>query len=325
MKKPLVSVIIPNWNGEKLLRKNLPKILTAVPKSTEVIVIDNGSMDGSVQYINELAGYGLRPACRPVCRQGRRGRVKRKEKRNSQHGTRDRITIKLVKNKKNLGFIKACSQGVKIAKGEFIVLLNNDVIPEKNFLKPALVHFKDKNVFAVSFNENKFGWAKIWWRVGFIHHGVGGAGDKSHLSAWANGGSAVFRKSMWKELEGFDELYEPFYWEDFDLGYRAWANGWKIIWEPAAKVVHKHEATISKLDKYFVGQIKERNQLLFIWKNITDPWLKFTHLFGLLFRVLMGPNYLKVVFSALKQYSHFGKPKNKNQKLSDKEILNMFK
>ena len=55
MAKPKVSVVITNWNGEKLLKKNLPKVLKAVPKGVEIIVVDDGSTDGSVEYLKSVA------------------------------------------------------------------------------------------------------------------------------------------------------------------------------------------------------------------------------------------------------------------------------
>jgi len=294
MKK--VSVIIPNWNGEKLLEKNLPRVLKALPAGTEVIIIDNGSVDRSVNYLERI---GFSPS----------GKGK----------------LVLVKNKKNLGFAYACGQGVKLAQGEIVVLLNTDVIPKKGFLTSVMKLFADKKVFAVSFNERQFGWSKLWWRGGFIHHGVGGRGKRPHPSAWASGGSAAFRKSYWRKLNGFDLLYEPFYWEDFDLGFRAWANGWKVLWDPQAVVEHKHEASTSKVSQGYVSMIKERNQLLFIWKNITNPWWRLTHFFGLIFRVLMGPNYIKVIWAAIGQYRRHGRPKFVGQVFTDQQVVSLLR
>ena len=312
-----ISVIIPSWNGEKLLRKNLPKVLRVLPENTEVIVVDDGSTDGSVEFIKSLTSSRVNEL-----------RKKKKKKNslitNSLINNKE-LSIKLIENKKNRGFIYSCNQAVKEARGEFVVLLNNDVIPKKGFLDSALRHFEDSKVFAVSFNEQQFGWAKIWWRGGFIHHGVGGTGRRAHISAWASGGSAVYRKSIWQELGGFDPLYHPFYWEDFDLGYRAWKAGYKIVWEPKAIVYHRHESTISKIDRNYVNLIRERNQLLFIWKNIDDFWLRLSHPFGLLLRASTGPNYLKVIWAAWKQYRKFGRPKGKEKVRSDREILKLFK
>jgi len=291
-KKAIVSVIIPTWNAEKILRKNLPKILAALPVDAELIVIENGSTDNSSQLLKEIA---------------------KKDKR-----------LKPILKKENLGFIDGCKLGADCAQGDFLVFINNDVIPEPGFLFPALNHFKDKDVFAVSFNEPQFGWAKIWWRGGFIHHGIGGSGKEAHISAWASGGSSIVRRSMWEKLGGFDPLFAPFYWEDFDLSYRAWKRGWKTIWEPNSVVHHKHESTISKLDKSHVDLIKERNQILFAWKNISDPLLRLSQPFGITLRIMTGPNYLKVFVAAIIQWLKLGK-KDKVQIRTDREIFNLFR
>ncbi len=288
MAKSNISVVIANWNGEKLLRKNLPATMAVLPKGTEIIIIDNGSSDDSLNYLKNIKG------------------------------------IELIANKENLGFSRACHQGINRARGEFIVLLNTDVLPQKDFLEAALKNFQDPQVFAVSFNEEKYGWAQIWWRGGFIHHGVGGYSKKPHISAWASGGSMVLRKSLWRQLGGFDLLYEPFYWEDFDLGYRAWKAGFKIIWEPKAIVGHEHEASTSKFSRDYVTLIKERNQLLFIWKNIDNFWWRFSNIFGMMLRATFGPNYLKVIFSALAQYRRHGKPRAAKGKLTDQQVVALF-
>lgn len=289
--KKKISVVIPTWNGQKLLEKNLPKVMAALPRGTEVVVVDDGSTDKSIDYLKTLKSK----------------------------------TLKLIFNKKNKGFIYSVNKGFRQAGGDFVVLLNNDVVPQNNFLTNALSHFADPKVFAVSFNEPQFGWAKIWWRGGFIHHGVGEPAKKPHVSAWASGGSAIFRKSIWNKLKGFDPLYAPFYWEDFDLGYRAWKQGYKIIWEPNSVVKHKHESTVSQIDSSYVDLVKERNQLLFIWKNIDSKFLKFSNVFGIILRIILGPNYLKVFWAARKRYLKFNKPKIAACQLTDHQVLNLFK
>jgi GT2 family glycosyltransferase len=289
------TILIPTWNGKDLLQKNLPRVLDKISSQDEVLVIENGSIDGSVDYLKSI----------------------------------DNPQLRVIFNEQNLGFIKGCNQGAKQARGKYLFLLNNDVYPQENFLQPALKHFKKKDVFAVSVNETGdewSGWAKFYWQKGFFNYQPGGQPDHAHISGWASGGGAIYRLSMWEELNGFDMLYHPFYWEDLDLAYRAWQNGWRILWEPEAKVVHHHESTISQLDQRHVDLVKQRNQLLFIWKNINDSQLKSEHYRGLVKRVLMGPNYSKVIFTALKRYLTFkNKKKIKNPKRSDKEIFDLFK
>ncbi len=288
------SIIIPNWNGEKLLKKNLPAVFQS--KAKEVIVVDNGSKDGSVALLKIL------------------------QKQYSQ--------LKVIFNQKNLGFAKAVNQGVKVAKGEIVVLLNNDVVPEADFLKPLVKDFQDKEVFAVSLNEPQWSWAKGKWVKGFIEHQVGPKTKKTHLSFWASGGSAAFRKSIWLKLGGLDEIFAPFYWEDIDLSYRAWKRGFKILWEPQSVVHHQHESTIgSKFSQRYVDLISQRNQLLFIWKNITNLKMRSIHKIFLWKKLLTQPGYFKPFGAALslvfliapRWFKEF-----REQKVSDKEIFKKF-
>ncbi|MCH7730107.1 glycosyltransferase family 2 protein [Patescibacteria group bacterium] len=292
-----VSVIIPNFNGEKLLAKNLPKVIEAKDnkknKITEIIVVDDGSSDGSVNLIKS-----------------------------------DFPTVKLIKHKINRGFSAAVNIGVKVSKSNLVCLINNDVVPEKDFLVSTFKHFKKKDIFAVSLHEKGYGWAKGIFENGYIAHFPGKEDDKAHLTFWVNGGSGVFRKSLWKKLGGMDEiLLSPFYWEDLDLCYRALKRGYKLYWEPKACVVHKHETTIGKLPKSKVLRIRERNHLLFIWKNLTSPNLFRKHVGGLLKRLAKHPGYLRIVIAALlklPKVKRARKKEKKETKVSDEAIFASF-
>lgn len=248
-----ISIIIPNYNGEKLLKKNLPKVIKAVGNS-EIIVIDDCSTDGS---LNELVSL--------------RGKVK------------------VIKNKKNVGFSTTVNRGVRESSGEIIVLLNTDVVPETGFLTPMISHFGDDNVFAVGCMDKSIEGDKIIlrgrglgeWRRGFLVHSRGDV-DKTN-TLWVAGGSGAFRKSIWEKLGGFDELYSPFYWEDIDLSYRALKSGYKVYFEPKSVVVHEHAKGSIKntYSKFKIKTIAYRNQFIFVWKNATDLGLQFSHLFWL--------------------------------------------
>lgn len=286
------SIIIPNWNGEKLLKKNLPLVLLS--GADEVIVIDNGSTDDSLQFLQSL-----------------------KDPR-----------LKVIENKKNEGFARAVNQGVRKAKGEIVVLLNNDVRPKKDFLTPLVKDFQDEKVFAVSLHEPQWSWAKGRWHNGFIEHEAGQKTKTVHLSFWANGGSGAFRKSIWLKLNGLDEIFAPFYWEDTDLSYRAWKRGYKILWEPQSIVHHQHEGTIgSRFSPKYVDFISQRNQLLFIWKNMTDFRMLLEHKMFLFKRLLTKPGYWRPFLAAwLKYYLVFPRwlKEFKEKRVSDKEIFQQF-
>ena len=289
------SIIIPNWNGEKLLKKNLPAVFSS--GADQVVVVDNGSNDGSVALLKNLqAQYSQ---------------------------------LKIIFNPKNLGFARAVNQGVKEAKNEIVALLNNDVVPEEDFLKPLAKDFEDEKVFAVSLNEPQWSWAKGKWVKGFIEHETGPKTKTPHLSFWANGGSGAFRKSIWLELGGLDEIFAPFYWEDIDLSYRAWKRGFKILWEPQSVVHHQHETTIGlRFNQKYVDLIAQRNQLLFIWKNTTDFRMLLVHKAFLWKKLLTQPGYFKPFLAAwfrfplvfprwLKEF--------KEKKVSDEQIFKQFR
>lgn len=291
----IVSVVIPNFNGRKLLEKNLRHVLNAQENKknhiSQIIVIDDGSTDGSGELVR---------------------------KRFPQ--------IKLIQNLQNLGFARAVNRGVKTAKGDLVALLNTDVVPEENFLVAVFSHFLDKKVFAVSLHEKGYGWARGKFVNGFVEHEIGGEGDRSHKTFWVSGGSGVFRHSIWKRLGGFDErLLSPFYWEDVDLSYRALKRGYKLLWEPEAKVLHRHEATISRnYSTSYINFTQQRNQLLFIWKNIHSGRLFAQHKRGLLIRLLKHPGYLRIVLAALINFSLLKEAREKEKKetvMTDEQIF----
>lgn len=285
----MISVVVPNYNGAKLLAKNLPKILDN--NIDEVIIVDDGSTDDSRDVLKKF-----------------------KE-------------IKFIENKKNLGFVKSVNKGVSLAKGEIVVLLNNDVAPAKNFLKPILSYFEDEKIFAVNFSEPQFSWAKAVFSNGFVVHSSGRRTEKPHISFWASGGSAAFSAKKWHELGGMDEIYHPFYWEDIDLSYRAAKRGWEIWWEPAAIVYHAHGETIEKyFSKSYIEYISARNQLIFIWKNITSEKLFAEHRRELFKKLLQGKMVRPFLGALLKLPKILEKRKNvkKEAKLTDEEIFAKF-
>src|SRR4030042_5809936 len=253
-----VSIIIPWYNTLDLVKKNLPSVLDAaknpVNNILEVIVVDDGTKDASAEEIKKSFPE-----------------------------------IKLIRHRINRGFVSAVNTGVRTSKGELICLLNSDAIPTPNFLEPVFEHFKNQKVFGVSLNESgEFGWSKGFFKGGFIGHEVGGKGDTAHISFWVSGGSGIFRRKTWMELGGMDEkLFSPFYWEDLDLSYRAMKRGYQILWEPKAKILHQHRTTINQLNQTHVKRIIGRNQLLFMWKNITSSRLLRKHIAGLLRRILL--------------------------------------
>lgn len=252
-----ISIVIPNYNGKEILGKNLPKILAAT-KDAEIIVVDDASTDDSLLEIkNQSAGR--------------------------------RKKIRIIQNEKNLGFTSSVNKGVREASGELVVLLNTDVVPQEDFLEASIKHFSDQKVFGVGFlqkcNEN----GKIILRgrgigrfqKGFLVHSRGEV-DKNN-SLWISGGAGIFRKSTWMTLCGMETLYNPFYWEDIDLSYRALKAGYKLVFEPESVVYHQQEqgAIRSSYTQSEIKTIAYRNQIIFVWLNINDLSFLISHLFYL--------------------------------------------
>ena len=131
----------------------------------------------------------------------------------------------------------------------------------------------------------------------------------------------------YREIGGFDSLYSPFYWEDIDLSYRAWKQGYSVLFDPEIVVEHHHESTIkSFFSDFYVTSIAYRNQLLFIWKNIYDTRLLAEHNKALIKQLIRSifsdPAFISGYFRALEKKS--GIMNSKKQLLSDHEILARF-
>src|SRR3989344_5075483 len=115
--QPLVSIIIINWNGGEIFRKCLKSLISIDYPRWELIVVDNGSSDGSVTLPLKL------------------------KIRNEK--------LRVVKNKINLGFAEANNQGFKLAQGKYILLLNNDTKVEPDFLSKMVERIEQDDLVAV--------------------------------------------------------------------------------------------------------------------------------------------------------------------------------
>jgi len=282
-----VSVVITCWNGRKLLEKNLPSVLAAAGNLKnnikEIIVVDDGSSDNSVEYITKFKVQS------------------------------SKFKVKLIKHERNIGYSATCNTGVKEAKGELVAILNLDVIPKVDFLEKALPHFENEKVFSVSFNEGQFGPGKLVWQKGFWEIQPSDIPGKEAETDWPSGGSSVFRKSYWQEIGGMSLIFLPFYFEDIDLGLRARKAGYKCLWEPRARVEHKHESTINSdnFNKKYIENIKQRNHLLLTWRNQPSKGVK-NHFCGIIKRTIHQPGYLKIIFMALVRLVVFNFQNEKN-------------
>ncbi len=246
---PRVSAVLPNYNGGKMLAGTVRALLQTTIAESDLVVVDDASTDDSIELLREES-----PAIRSVTRAS------------------------------NGGFSATANEGLRAADGEFVVLLNSDVEVTPDFLDPILPLFEDATVFGVTCRiiTPSLGGLDDGAKTAVWHHGMVWPDSTQDVSEvkpvfFASGCASVYRRSMLEELDGFDEAYSPFYWEDVDLSYRAWKRGWKSLYQPASTVYHQHSATTSKLPRSFTDRIKARNSLFFIWRNISDEQLLRKH------------------------------------------------
>jgi GT2 family glycosyltransferase len=291
-----VSIVIPTYNGLSLIQDNLPTVLNASRNPSnhiiEILVVDDGSTDRTSEFLKRVP------------------------------------EVRLIRHSKNRGFSASVNTGVRMCKGDLVVLLNNDVKVERDFLVSALPYFDDKSVFGVSFHEKGYGPSKGKFEDGFIvHEGLKETGTPQ-WTFWLSGGSSIIKRDIYMRLGGLDEeLFSPFYWEDIDLSYRALKRGYKLIWDPKANVVHEHESTTGRIPKRYRLRIQERNQLLFIWKNLTSSRYLRRHIVGLFKRVVKSPGYLLILLMAIRKIGIVAKKRKKEikeGKISDEAIFSTF-
>lgn len=251
---PAVSIVIPAYNGKSHLEANLPFLLEATRRrgDLEVIVVDDGSADGTPEFLA----------------------VRFPE-------------VRLVALPQNRGFAGACGAGVDAAKGELVYLLNTDARVLPGFLDPVLGAFGDHAVFAVGSRElPPRGEGKLTVPVPFFRFGLFGHRYRETAGIparplpvlFVSAGHAAFSREKFLALGGFDDLYRPFYWEDIDLCFRAWRRGWRVVLAPESAVRHEGQGTIGRFyGPSTIQSVYWKNRFLFAWKNLRDPALIAQH------------------------------------------------
>jgi GT2 family glycosyltransferase len=237
-----VSVIVVNWNRAGLLECCLRSLERQSDVDFEIIVVDNGSTDPSLDVVKHF-------------------------KQNS------RIPVEVIENESNRGFCAANNQGIAVAAGEYIALLNNDAEADAGWLGAMYRELRVRPSFGmiaskilVHEDSRKIDKAGHLIYPDGQNRGRGsgeidrGQYDRVEEVLWPDGCAALYRKSMLDEIGGFDEdLFA--YGDDAELGLRARIAGWRCLYVPDAVVRHHRGSTLGLLSSRRLVLI-ERNRLL---------------------------------------------------------------
>lgn len=247
---PGISVVVPSRDGRELLATLLPPLLPQI-ENGEIIVVDNGSADKTAQWLR---------------------------RRHPQ--------VRIVESPEPLSFAKAVNKGIAAARRTRTLLLNNDMIVERNFIAsldsafdeiPDLYCATAQIFFPPGIRREETGKA-VWRRENPLDFPVRcddpHPGEDLTWVLYGSGGCSLFDTAKLRQLGGVSEVYDPAYVEDMDFGYRAWKRGWPTVFRAGARVEHRHRATTARfftprqLD-FFV----ERNYLRFLIHAVGDPAL----------------------------------------------------
>lgn len=241
--EPKVSIVIPAHNHVELTRRCLESILrNTLGVPYEVIVVDDASSDGTAEY------------CRNV--------------RN----------LRLISHSSPKGFLLATNAGAELARGRYLVLLNNDTEVRPNWLNALLEPAEaDERVALVGAKllypdlALQEAGSIVWcdgtgWNYG--RGGDPGKADYNYLREvdYCSAACLLIRRDFFAEVGGFDERYAPAYYEDTDLAFTARQRGYKVLYQSAAEVIH-HEGSSSGTDLTSgVKRFQEVNRVKFVEK-----------------------------------------------------------
>jgi GT2 family glycosyltransferase len=250
MSTPLVTVIMLNWNGRHLLEGCLPSVFRQTFKDYEIILVDNGSTDGSVEWVR-----GEYP------------------------------DVRVIPLHTNHGFCRGNNIGISLAQGEYVVLLNNDTEVESAWLEELCSHIcGDGQVGACDSKVLFFDRRDTIWATGGTYSIAGTTSLRGHMERddatfqraedvfVAGACAAIYRRKVLREVGLFDEDFFAGY-EDVDWSFRAHLCGYRIVNVPRARVYHKVSATHKYNSDMFVYN-GQRNVLSVFIKNMPSTLLR---------------------------------------------------
>jgi len=218
-KKPLVSVIVLNWNGKHFLSKCLSSLLDQNYSTYEVLLVDNGSTDGSVEFVKNKFG--------------------------------ENIALRIIALKENYGFSKGNNLGIKYAQGDYVIILNNDTEVRKNFITELvnivegddrvgsvgckILTQKGKTWFSQKFTNE--GFIVPFFLQTLVDRRIEMISNCFCINLANSGCAVLYRRNVLDEVGFYDEDFWS-NWEDWDLGYRINLAGFKSMYVPEPLVYH---------------------------------------------------------------------------------------
>jgi hypothetical protein len=250
LKLPLVSVIVPHWRGQKILQRSLASLQGLSYQPVEILLIDNGCEDGSIA-----------------------------------EARRNFSEVRVVSAGRNLGFAGACNLGLRIAKGKYALLFNDDAEATPDFLEPLVemmesdpqiaacqpkirsLQFPEKFDYAGAAGGclDVFGFPFCRGRIFMTLEADRGQYDTPGDIFWATGACCLLRMSA---LQGAGLLDEDFFahMEEIDLNWRLHLAGYRIVAVPDSIVRHQAGSTLHP-DTPFKIYLNHRNSLIMLMKN----------------------------------------------------------
>jgi GT2 family glycosyltransferase len=248
--EPRASVIIPVFNKAEFTFQCLRALLCEIDfDETEIIVVNNASTDETTQLLARFGDF-----------------------------------VRVVTNEENRGFVDACNQGARVARGRFLVFLNNDAVVLPGWLDELIETIeRDKTIGAVGsmflYPDGRVQEAgAIVWRDGAaFHYGWGGSPEDPRYSFardvdYCSGASLLVRRDLFERLGGFDRRFAPAYYEDADLCFGVRSLGFRVRYQPLSRVVHYEGATAGRDTStgYKRFQIVNREKFFDKWRAVLE-------------------------------------------------------
>jgi GT2 family glycosyltransferase len=296
--KKSVSIVIPNYNGRKLLEDYLPYTMQVIEEANvdyEIIVVDDCSKDASVDFIKRAYPQ-----------------------------------IKLLVNPANNGFSYTCNRGIEVARCELILLLNSDVKLMPGYFDHQWKYFSSADTFGVmgriidmegdhiqdAARMPKFNGFKL--KTSFFYYSQ--QSDDMLYTYYLSGANALIDARKLKQIGGFYEIFSPFYCEDAELSLRAWRMNWKCYYEHKSICRHQMSASTKNYQTAaWVKSIYYRNRFYLHALHLNGValagwWFQITFI-DLLPKLLIGQWWLWKSYTAL--FKNFRQIKEYRERLNE--------